>query len=605
MKKICFVVGISLVYLVLASVISSGKAVVLADSRTEEIQGRFGESFLGWSKSSSEENLIAVFRGAGPAMDYIKEFVSEPQSNCDKAVFITPQVFDWGQQCKGLKWSIDFNQCEGKSDYVEFTKCNRFWVSNELLSKITTKCNKEQDCYNRIHKACVIDNKVTDGQNYITPEKFKDITTCIENQSASQQSATLPTTYRVSQLNIQKQCADAFGTNYRGNIAELTTDINVRCIPGVYEECITKPKYTDKELKDDPILTPNQFNTAKGCIPTAIANIKNSAAKAAAPTKIAAWELYWETSPSKRLVYWDSKNGPIPDADTVDLSKNDIDPDFNKIGTAGKDYKMTLYLYFRERPFPNNEGCNTTNENAGYCKKISFTILYTPSAAGAGTGAGIGGAAGTCTPKVISCTGRCKLAGCAEGQGEGSIQFCQANGQYGPATGACVTDCKDKCSEDGKKLPTDFDITKTRDCTYSQSCQGNGTMICKGKMINNKCTDVQLSGYDCGPCILPKVCTPGAYDVTCQTPNKCGCGQNSGVAIVKQCKSDGSGWGDSHFECSSKCADLCGGGVPQNGTPCRYPEQCSTGGAHTCAGTIQGGVCKYDPAVDPACTACQ
>lgn len=39
---------------------------------------------------------------------------------------------------------------------------------------------------------------------------------------------------------------------------------------------------------------------------------------------------------------------------------------------------------------------------------------------------------------------------------------------------------------------------------------------------------------------------------------------------------------------------------------CTYPENCDGSAlkVHQCAGTIQGGICKYDPAVNPNCTQC-
>jgi hypothetical protein len=58
------------------------------------------------------------------------------------------------------------------------------------------------------------------------------------------------------------------------------------------------------------------------------------------------------------------------------------------------------------------------------------------------------------------------------------------------------------------------------------------------------------------------------------------------------------------------CTDQsCGGSNSNNSdSQCNYSETCSKdgkNGVHTCKGTKQDGVCKYDPAVNPDCTSCQ
>jgi hypothetical protein len=40
------------------------------------------------------------------------------------------------------------------------------------------------------------------------------------------------------------------------------------------------------------------------------------------------------------------------------------------------------------------------------------------------------------------------------------------------------------------------------------------------------------------------------------------------------------------------------------GDGCEYGQACGTNGTQSCSGTIQGGTCKYDPGVNPNCSAC-
>lgn len=63
----------------------------------------------------------------------------------------------------------------------------------------------------------------------------------------------------------------------------------------------------------------------------------------------------------------------------------------------------------------------------------------------------------------------------------------------------------------------------------------------------------------CVPNPSGTVCTPGEYQRTC-TGQRQTCDANAGVATIKQCKADGSGWEDKDPECRTECA--VGGGPP-------------------------------------------
>ncbi|MBU1000071.1 hypothetical protein KKE78_01575 [Patescibacteria group bacterium] len=246
-------------------------------------------------------------------------------------------------------------------------------------------------------------------------------------------------------------------------------------------------------------------------------------------------------------LYWGSNslfsgNANIAEIN-LDLSK--IDTAFNP--EESKNYDMTLFVYF--------DGYNGPCQG-DKCKKVSFTIRYTAPAsvpaAGTGTKAVPAGDAGT--------------------------------------------------------------NTAARSCDYRESCGSGGTKLCHGKLSKDangkeQCIFITGSSY-CEGCegesgTPNSICPPGAYDIQC-TGNCAGCDLNSGEATVKHCNSSGTAWEDRNPECNVKCAK-CGDrkvSGPSEGSRCEYPEQCSTGGVHRCTGTIQGGVCKYNPAIDPYCTAC-
>ncbi len=235
----------------------------------------------------------------------------------------------------------------------------------------------------------------------------------------------------------------------------------------------------------------------------------------------------------------------------------------------------------------------------GTLKNFNFTFNYNPAAiqntGGSGSSGGNQGTSGNSGGiGVLSCTGRCSV--CPSGQVEGTVRYGDGSQQ-----GACVAlsscpsgqqQCKDN-PDAGNNAPT---------CNYSQSCGSGGTQVCHGKYVDGQCRFV--AGYSsCDNCVLPKVCTPGAYDSHCTGRCVNGCGELE----VRQCSVDGSAWGSSHGECSSGCQNYCGssGGGPSTG-PCTYPEAIDRSicpsGVHVCHGTYSNGSCKYNPAVDPSCS---
>ena len=250
------------------------------------------------------------------------------------------------------------------------------------------------------------------------------------------------------------------------------------------------------------------------------------------------------------------------------------------------------------------------NVNYGRSSKtVRFTLTYN-SQTGTTTSSGVGGSSGKNSSsasnassggatQVLSCTGKCAV--CPSGQVEGTVKY-----GNGTSQGACVglSSCpsgQQQCTDNANAAAS------AATCTYSQSCGNGGTQTWNGKYVDGQCRYV--AGYSTAATgcqgevgAANRVCTPGSYSAE----KFIGCDGSQAKVQVQQCSSDGTAWGsygNPYYQpnMSYKCTNSS---APQDGSSCTYPESCPNGGAHTCTGTIQGGSCKYNPGVDPNCSAC-
>lgn len=138
-------------------------------------------------------------------------------------------------------------------------------------------------------------------------------------------------------------------------------------------------------------------------------------------------------------------------------------------------------------------------------------------------------------------------------------------------------------------------------CNYSQSCNnGAGTQTCSGSVQSSTCKYDPAIPPNCSSCAAPS----SAGLTRCQYSQGC---NGSGTQACNGAMDNGVCRYNQNI--TPSCSTCSVGSGPQEGSSCTYPEDCykndGSGGAHTCRGTIQGGQCKYNPAVDPACSTCQ
>ena len=563
MKKAGFVVGISLVYLALALTILVSKA--MADSDTDTIRGYQG--FIGWSISSSPSdsnskwsNWIAVFDNSSGAEVYLDSNkaklikASSESSYCEKALVLSSPWWNPNGKCTKLEFNESSQKCEGTTKQTSRSNCDRFGVSNELLSKIATECNKKQACYNQIHETCVTDKGFRDGQQFITPKEFKDISDCIDT------------------TNTQSSPSPAASPSPSSAASPTTSSPS----PSPSTKQVTK-KITKWELwwETDPKQNRPIASQTGGSI--------SFSGGITLPDP--------STLPSREVI-----NGRISYGYSMTLYVY-----FNKYND---------HCYGDSRDIDSKTGSIN-------CKKVSFTIRYTASPQVMKGNFGCTPPGRVEFVGIDSCTGKCLKANCPPGQGEGSYYVCGDDGKYDPTKtyGACYIDCGTSCWQDEKSNASAPSCPYDEPC---QQGGKNGTRHCTGKVISNQCMHTPGCDTECKVPKGSIICRSGAYDITCtktstNTNNCAPCSKfpGTGEAIIKQCNSEGTAWEPRDPECNSKCA--CGGtgSVPgPKEETCTYSEQClpDTTKIRECTGTPQeGGVCKWDSTgkIDPACRPCR